>query len=90
MADIEKAFLMISIAEEDQDVLRFLLLENIKNELPRIQVLRFTHVMFGVSSSPFLLTPVPCKLNVFLAHFVELTFWKISRMSANCRNFVRK
>ena len=55
MADIEKAFLMISVAEEDRDVLRFLWLEDIKNELPKIQVLRFTRVVFGVSSNPFLL-----------------------------------
>ena len=55
VADIEKAFLMISVAEEDRDVLRFLWLEDIKNELPKIQVLRFTRVVFGVSSSSFLL-----------------------------------
>ena len=46
---------MISIAEEDRDVFRFLWLEDIDGELPRVQVLRFTRVVFGVSSSPFLL-----------------------------------
>ena len=55
VAGIEKAFLMISIAEEDQDVHTFLWVENIGSELSRVQVLRFTHVVFGVSSSPFLL-----------------------------------
>ena len=55
VADIEKAFLMISIAEEDRDVLRFLWFESIGSELPRVQVLRFTRVVIGVSSSPFLL-----------------------------------
>lgn len=30
-------------------------MENIGSELPRVQVLRFTRVVFGVSSSPFLL-----------------------------------
>ena len=55
IADIERAFLMISIAEEDRDVLRFLWVENIGSELPRVQVLRFTRVVFGISSSPFLL-----------------------------------
>ena len=55
VADIERAFLMISIAEEDSDVRRFLWLEDIDGELPRAQVLRFIRVVFGVSSSPFLL-----------------------------------
>ena len=52
IADIEKAFLMISIAEEDRDVLRFLWLDDIKSDLPRIQVLWFARVVFGVASSP--------------------------------------
>ena len=55
IADIEKAFLMISVAEEDRDVLRFLWLDDINSQLPRIQVLRFARVAFGVASSPFLL-----------------------------------
>lgn len=64
VADIEKAFLMISIAEEDRDVLRFLWLKDIENEFPRIQVLRFTRVVFGVSSSPFL-------LNATIKHHIQ-------------------
>ncbi|KAL5496655.1 hypothetical protein EMCRGX_G012988 [Ephydatia muelleri] len=64
VTDIEKAFLMICIAEDDRDVLRFLWLEDIKNELPRIQVLRFTRVVFGVSSSPFL-------LNATIKHHIQ-------------------
>ena len=55
---------MICIAEDDRDVLRFLWLEDIKNELPRIQVLRFTRVVFGVSSSPFL-------LNATIKHHIQ-------------------
>ena len=46
---------MVSVADEDKDVLRFLWLDDINSELPRIKVLRFARVMFGVSSSPFLL-----------------------------------
>ena len=64
VADIEKAFLMVSIAEEDRDVLRFLWFDNITNELPELQVLRFTRVTFGVSSSPFL-------LNATIKHHME-------------------
>ena len=36
-----------------------------------------------VISQYLILTLVPCKLNVFVAHFVELTFWTIGRTSAN-------
>ena len=55
VADIEKAFLMVSIADDDKDVYRFLWLDDIEAELPKIKVLRFSRVVFGVSSSPFLL-----------------------------------
>ncbi|KAL5474082.1 hypothetical protein EMCRGX_G028656 [Ephydatia muelleri] len=55
IADIEKAFLMVSVADEDKDVLRFLWLDDVNSELPRKKVLRFARVVFGVSSSPFLL-----------------------------------
>lgn len=54
-ADIEKAFLMIAVAKEDRDALRFLWLDNISADQPTITPLRFTRVVFGVSSSPFLL-----------------------------------
>jgi len=54
-ADIEKAFLMIAISEKDRDVLRFLWVDDITKEEPEPIALRFTRVVFGVSSSPFLL-----------------------------------
>lgn len=46
---------MISVAKEDKDVLRLLWLDVISADLPRVRVLRFARVVFGVSSSPFLL-----------------------------------
>ena len=55
IANIEKAFLMVSILEEDRDALRFLWVDNVNSDQPRIRVLRFTRVVFGVTSSPFLL-----------------------------------
>ena len=52
--DVEEAFLMVGIAEEDRDVPRFLWVDDIEKN-PEIVVLRFTGVVFGVWSSPFLL-----------------------------------
>ena len=64
-ADIEKAFLMVSIADEDRDVLRFLWVNNVDNDSPQLRILRFRRVVFGVSSSPFL-------LNATLQHHLDL------------------
>lgn len=63
-ADIEKAFLMIAVSPQDRDVLRFLWIDDIKKEPPKFVVLRFTRVVFGVSSSPFL-------LNATIRHHME-------------------
>ena len=70
-ADVEKAFLMVSIAKHDRDVLYFVWVDDILAEQPNIIELRFTRVVFGVFSSPFLLnttqwavlsdSPYPCK-----------------------------
>ena len=46
---------MVSAAECDRDVLRFLWTTDIATAEPRIKVFRFTRVVFGVSASPFLL-----------------------------------
>ena len=46
---------MISMTERDRDVLRFLWVEDVSNSVPETIVLRFTRVVFGVGSSPFLL-----------------------------------
>ena len=55
IGDIEKAFLMISVAEDDRDALRFQWVDDPFSEEPKIIVLRFARVAFGLSSSPFLL-----------------------------------
>ena len=54
-ADVEKAFLMVGVHEKDRDVLRFLWAHNPEQEQLRVLVYRFTRVVFGVASSPFLL-----------------------------------
>ena len=54
-ADIEKAFLMVSVAEVDCNALRFLWVDDITAQLPRLVVMCFTRVVFGVSASSFLL-----------------------------------
>ena len=55
VADVEKAFLMVSVSEEDRDALRFLWVEDIEKTPLAPVPMRFTRVVFGVSASPFLL-----------------------------------
>ena len=54
---------MVSIAEVDRNVLRFLWVDDISKDKPEIITLCFTRVVFGVSSSPFL-------LNATIAHHI--------------------
>ena len=51
VADIEKAFLKIRIAESDRDALRLLWVEDPFDGASRTKVLRFTRVCFGLVSS---------------------------------------
>ncbi|XP_028398884.1 uncharacterized protein LOC114522411 [Dendronephthya gigantea] len=54
-ADIEKAFLNIAIAQEHRDFLQFLWITDPHSNEPSIIPLRFTRVVFCVTSSPFIL-----------------------------------
>ena len=45
---------MVSVQKKDHDSLRFLWFHNV-NKQPDVTILTFTHVIFGVNSSPFLL-----------------------------------
>ena len=64
IGDIEKAFLMVSVEKGDRDSLRFLWIKDIDSDEPELTKLRFARVIFGVSSSPFL-------LNVAIQHHME-------------------
>ena len=55
VADIEKAFLMVSISPSDRNALRFIWLDDIHKDNPNEVVYRFCRVIFGETSSPFLL-----------------------------------
>ena len=52
---IEKTFLQISINPNDRDYLRFLWFEDVFAEVPKIVRNRFAGVLFGMTSSPYLL-----------------------------------
>ncbi|KAF2886826.1 hypothetical protein ILUMI_19347 [Ignelater luminosus] len=54
ISDIEIAFLQISITPRDRNVLRFLWW----NENNIIEIYRYTRVVFGVTSSPFILAAI--------------------------------
>ena len=62
-ADNEKAFLQIGIKETDRDYLRFLWVDDILKENPKIIRNRFARVVFGVTSSPYLLNATIRKHN---------------------------
>ena len=64
LATVEKTFLMISVAPHDRDILCFLCVDDINKKFPKIITLKFTCVVFGVSSSSFL-------LNATIKHHVE-------------------
>ncbi|GFY24031.1 integrase catalytic domain-containing protein [Trichonephila clavipes] len=57
-ADIERAFLQISLCDENRDAVRFLFPDIRSNQTDpyKFQVYRFKRVMFGVNVSPFLLS----------------------------------
>ena len=62
-ADIEKALLQIGFKETDRGYLRLLWVDDILKENPKIIRNRFSRVVFGVTSSPFLLNATVRKHN---------------------------
>ena len=55
---------MLSVCERDHDSLRFLWVSNPDDKTPELTILGFTRVVFGVSSSHFL-------LNATINHYME-------------------
>ncbi|KAK3732474.1 hypothetical protein QZH41_003783 [Actinostola sp. cb2023] len=68
IADIEKAFLNISIKPEHRDYLRFLWVDDPFSDNAMLKHLRFTRVVFGVTSSPFILNAT---IRHHLNHYTE-------------------
>ena len=64
ISEIEKAFLNISITPEQRNFLTLLWVDNIKSAEPKLEIYRFTLVMFGAFCSPYL-------LNVTIRHHLE-------------------
>ena len=54
-SDIQKGFLQISINKNDRDYLRFLWFDDAFSDLPKVVRNRLARVIFGVTSSPFIL-----------------------------------
>ena len=57
-ADIEAAYLQILVHPDDRDYMRLLYFDDVTAENPKVVKYRFTRVIFGASSSPFLLAGV--------------------------------
>ena len=51
--DLKQAFLQVRICEEDREVMRFHWINDLDTK--RVETLRFTRALFGLSTSPFLL-----------------------------------
>ena len=55
VTDVRKAFHQIQIDERHRNFLHFIWLQDILRDNPKLLILRFQRVIFGVNSSPFLL-----------------------------------
>ena len=58
IADIEKAYLQISVADCHRDFLRFLWFDDVFKDIPEEVIFRFCRVIFGANCSQYLLNSV--------------------------------
>ncbi|GFW58257.1 integrase catalytic domain-containing protein [Trichonephila clavipes] len=79
VANIEKAFLMLSVAPKDRDYLRFFSPCNEKQ-----LVYRHCRVVFGVSSSPYLLNASFGKLAMWRVIFILGIIWDLDNDVLKC------
>ena len=56
MADIDNGFLQVGIQESDRESLRFLWYDDVSRPNPNIGQFRYKSLLFGVTSSPCLLS----------------------------------
>ena len=68
VSDVQQAFLNIEIAEEHRNLLRFLWYKDVTAEERELIILRFARVLFGLTSSPFLLNGT---IYIHLTKYVE-------------------
>ena len=66
VSDIKQAFLQISMDENDRDYLRMVWFDNVLSTNPTMKLLRFTRMVVGLTSSPFVVT-VKINLKKFLS-----------------------
>ena len=74
ISDIQQAFHKIKIDESHRDVLRFLWYDNILNDDPNIIAYRFARLLFGLTSSPFILNST---INLHINKFQNLSPEKV-------------
>ena len=73
VCDLEKAFHQIRVKSEQRDALRFLWVKDIDSEEICVVMYRFCRVVFGLTSSPFLLNgTLRHHFNQFLSQFPEI------------------
>ena len=54
VADVMQAFHQINLSDKQKDFLRFIWLEDIFSDNPKLLILRFNRILFSMNSSPFL------------------------------------
>ena len=77
MGDTEKAFLNIEVDPRDCDILRFLWVEDVRDNDLSIVMFRFCCIVFGLNASPFLLHGT---IRHHLATFAKIDLGFVKRM----------
>ena len=78
-ADIEQAFLMIAIALQDRDVLRFLWFNDPCDPDSEIVRIRFAHLVFGLRPSPAILGSV-------ISHHLDKYWCQLRKPTQSIKN----